>query len=43
MALDNIGHQQKKIHNLQLQVFKQILKLILLIQMEKGIKLKMDI
>ena len=33
----------EKIHNLQLQVFKQILKLILLIQMKKGIKLKMDI
>ncbi|SCW19445.1 conserved hypothetical protein [Neisseria gonorrhoeae] len=28
---------------MQLQVFKQILKLILLIQMKKEIKLKMDI
>ncbi|MFN2574269.1 hypothetical protein AB9R03_10315 [Neisseria gonorrhoeae] len=34
---------EKKNHNLQLQVFKQILKLILLIQMKKEIKLKMDI
>ncbi len=33
----------EKNHNLQLQVFKQILKLILLIQMKKEIKLKMDI